>query len=356
MSTPAQLRDRLLELGIDRDLRALTDWRQKGLLPPLQRASSGRGRGVKRYWSGDVLDQAIAVDWHMKRCGRADEALLGLWLSGYRVDAAKAKRAWIQQLKRVQHRRQMAASRYSGGFSGLGRGWWRRLQTNEAFSMPWWRDRTSSDLQSFSDFLGDTHEWMRDDVERDDDAYRNQIAELITRLTKADRKRVYRRIDRMWAAIEPASIFAITPSIEFVESISLRELHAAQRSVTSVTTMLRHALQLNGLTGHIPSVIRPLALMRDFLGPLVAKSVIKVNREIPELPLEQTILSLQDFVMGVQSTDIAQKNDGSIHFSERIQIEWRVANKKLLRLWIRARNKSANQPATPNGHPDHGSG
>jgi hypothetical protein len=120
MLTPAQLRDHLFELGIARDLRALTDWRQKGLLPPLQNISSGRGRGIRRYWSDDVVDQAIAVDCLITNLGRADEALLGLWLSGYPVDSAAAQRAWIEELQRVQHRREMAASRYTGRFSGLG--------------------------------------------------------------------------------------------------------------------------------------------------------------------------------------------------------------------------------------------
>src|SRR6516162_4510720 len=80
--TPAELRDRLRELGIARDLRTLTNWREKGLLPPLQRASLGRGRGVKRYWSDDVLDRAIAVDWLLIRCGRADEAYGSVLFSG----------------------------------------------------------------------------------------------------------------------------------------------------------------------------------------------------------------------------------------------------------------------------------
>jgi hypothetical protein len=289
MWTQTQLHDRLLELGIDRDLRILIDWRRKGLLPPLLRTSYGRGRGVKRYWSDDVLDQAIAVDWLIKRSGKADEALLGLWLSGYQVDAAKAKRAWIQQLKRVQHRRQKASSRY-GGFPGLGRSWWRRLRrSNKTFDRPWWRELSVDYQELLADFLGDTQEWLRDDINRDDEAYRNEIAELVIRLTKADRKGVYESLDWLWVQLDPVSIFAITPSIEFIGSLSPLELEAAQRAVASVAAMLRHVFQLGDPTARIPAVLAPLILMQDFLGTLIAKSVIKVNREIPELPLGDLI-------------------------------------------------------------------
>ena len=245
MHTPAQLRDRLLELGIRRDLRTLTNWRQKGLLPQLQSVSSGRGRGVKRYWSDEVLDQAIAVDWLMKRCGNADETLFGLWLAGYLVDPIDAQRAWIEELKRVQHRRQQqAASRFSGRFTGLGKSWWNRLKSHVAFTLPWWRELPDNDRENITpNPKGDTEEWLRDDEERDDDAYRYAIANVVIGLMKIDRRAFYNKIDQLWPNIDPASLFAVTPSIEFIESMSLPELEAAQRSIVSVAFMLRHVAE-----------------------------------------------------------------------------------------------------------------
>jgi len=128
MYTQTQLCARLQGIGVDRSERTLTDWRNKGLLPPLTSISAGRGRGVKRYWSDEVLDQAIAADWLITKLGRADDVLLALWLSGYPVKSGAAQRAWIQNLKRLQHQRTRAASRYSGGFPSLGRNWWKQLQ------------------------------------------------------------------------------------------------------------------------------------------------------------------------------------------------------------------------------------
>jgi hypothetical protein len=304
-----------------------------------------------------MLDQAIAVDWLITRCGRTDEALLGLWLAGYRVDAAKARRAWIQQLKRVQHRRRKAAERYSVGFFGLGRSWWKKLRSTKAFDASWWRERPDSDQELLGDFMADTEEWLRDDSNRDDESYRNQVAELVVRLANADRRGVYAAIDSVWEKFDPASIFAVTPSIELVKSMSRRELDAAQRSVAHVASMLSHALQLvSGPTDHIPRVIAPLALMRGFLGASVVKALFLANEVTPRMPLGETISTLHGFVMRVQSTDIAKKNDYSLEFSERMRIEWQAARKQLSELWITARKQSANQAGTLNGPADPASG
>ena len=333
MQTPSQLRDRLLELGIARDLRTLTDWREKGILPPLERASRGRGRGVERYWSDDVLDQAIGADWLIKRCGRADETLFGLWLAGFPIDHAAAKRAWIEHLKRVQHRREQAALRHSGGFPGLGRSWWKRLKSDVAFALPWWKELREIDREGIANLLGDTQEWLRDDENRDDESYRNAIAELVIGLTQSDRRSFYRWFDHLWREIDPKSLLAIAPYIELVQSMSLDELDAAQESLVGVSNMLCHAAQLLGSADRVNAVVIPVMLMRNFVGTLLVRIVIKVGRAAPEIPLEQSISILYYLVMRVQYTDITKETDGCIVFSERIRAEWEATKKKLSELW-----------------------
>jgi hypothetical protein len=328
MQTQAQLCDQLLALGIDRDLRTLTDWRQKGLLPPLQRTGAGRGRGVKWYWSQDVLDQAIAADWLLERCRRADRTRLGLWLSGYPVDARDARRAWVQHLKRVQRQGRKAASRYRDGFLGLGQSWWRR-QSTKMLNGPLWRELLKGDLEPLADVWRDGPEWLLDDLERDDEAYRYAVADLIIRLAGADRKGVYRQIEWIWKKVDPVEIFAITRSLKFVRSISLRELNAAQRSVAQVARMLRHSLQMSGPTDRVSRVTLPLLLMRGIVGPVIVKVVIHAKRLAPELPLQETISTLHDFVMKVQLTDIDEKNDNI----NRARIKWGATQKKLRQIW-----------------------
>ena len=332
MYTPAQLRDRLLTLGIDRELRTLTDWRQKGLLPPLARASAGRGKGVRMFWRDDPLDQAIAVDWLLADSGQANEAVFGLWLSGYPVDHAAAKSAWVEYLKRVQRRRDAAAARYAGGYVGLALSWWRKL-TDGGSKIPPTKELPQPSIDLMRDLFADTQEWVRDDAERDDSAYRYQLAELIIALMKADRKVVYGELDRRWAEIDPVAIFAATGYKGFVESLSVAEMRGAQTSLTLVTHALQHLLGVAAPLDPVNRVVLPLKLMRDVFGPLVARCVIKATQIAPEIPLRQSISTLHDFVLSVQSTDINQKVDGSVVFSERVRGVWQTTAKQLSQIW-----------------------
>lgn len=334
MHTPAELCDCLRDLGIDRIPRTLTEWRRKGLLPPLHSESAGRGRGVKRFWSEDVLDQAIATDWLITDSDRADEALFGLWLSGYAVDPTAARQAWIQHLKRVQRQQTKAASRYSGRYFSLVGRWWPKLLRKKAFEMPWWLERSKSDRELIRDFLGATQEWLRDDDERDDEAYRIHLSELIVLVTKANRISVYAEVEKVWKLFDPASLFSITAYIEFVESLSVQEMNAAQESLAYVASALQHFLGIASPLDRVNRVILPLRLMRDLLGTFIARTVIMVSGAESESPIQQTISSVHDFAIRVQSTDIYHKNDGTIEFSDRVRDEWETTKKHLSQLWM----------------------
>jgi hypothetical protein len=333
MQTPTQLRNRLCELGIPRDLRTLTDWRQKGLLPPLQRTGSGRGRGVKWFWSEDVLDQAIAVDWLISRSGRSADSLLGLWLSGYPVNPRDAKKAWIQAIKRVQRRRIKTAARYEGGFAGYRRKLSRLAQSAQALNTPWWQERPSEDRQAVFDLFGDTQEWLRDDAERDDDAFRYQIAELVIRFIHIDRKSVYEWLDEAWEKIDPPSFLAITPYVKLVESLSPRELSLAHASLAQMADILRHLGELFGPTDRVNAVIIPVMLMCEFFGALVGRILVKAARDFPKLPLRASISALHDGLIAIQVSDIIMKTDGVIELSARARLQLAAITKDFLEIW-----------------------
>jgi hypothetical protein len=84
--------------------RQLRDWRAKGLLPPLNLRSQGRGLGVLRYWKDNerVLSQAMNVCDSLDRNGRAKWALLGLWFTGYEVKPETVRRLWLESLARAR--------------------------------------------------------------------------------------------------------------------------------------------------------------------------------------------------------------------------------------------------------------
>ena len=333
MYTPAQLCDRLRDLGIDRNQRVLTDWRKNQLLPALQCESAGRGRGVRRFWSQDVLDQAIAVDWLMTNGDRADEALLGLWLSGYEIDPIAAQQAWIQHLKRVQHQRTKAASRLSGGYSGLWTRWWKKLRRNKAFAVIWWGKLPKEDQSVIHEFLGATQEWLRNEDERDSDDYRNHIAEMIVGIFKTNKRSTYRDVRRIWTFLDATSALAIGPSIEVIGSFSVSELEAVRKSLALIARALQHGLQLSSPLDDVSRVVLPVKLMRDFIGTSIAMLLIMTNRNSLKWPLEDSISALHSFVMRVQSTDIIKKTDDGLAFSDRARGEWESTTKHLSMLW-----------------------
>jgi hypothetical protein len=353
--TQAQLRDRLLALGIKRDLRTLTDWRQKGLLPPLQHVSAGRGRGVKRYWGEEVLEHAIATHLLLAHHDRAENTRLALWLSGYPVEAAAAQQAWAEHVKRVHQRRQQSAERRSGGYAGIGQISAQGL-LKKALAIPWWRERPESDLELLREFIGHTEEWLHNDEERDEAAYRNLISDMIVQFTKGDRKYVYARVKKAWRLVKPASAFATTPYVDLVESLSVDEMRRAHDSLALVADAIRHWAELIAPVDQITRVMLPVWLMHKGVGTLIARLVIVTGRNVPKLPIEKTILSLHDFVMRVQSADITKKNDYIVEFSDRVRSEWQATKEQLSQLWIAAQDESANQPGTLTGPPDPASG
>lgn len=90
--TPDELVSELNELGYPVTKRRLTDWGQKGLLPPPHPRGRGQGRGkVYRWIEPDILHRAIDVfellEWHR----RAPDLFLPLWVLGYDVQHSKVR-------------------------------------------------------------------------------------------------------------------------------------------------------------------------------------------------------------------------------------------------------------------------
>jgi hypothetical protein len=104
MVSQTQLVAELQERGYHVTERQVRDWRAKGLLPPLNSRSRGRGLGVLRYWEGNeiILSQAIAVCDLLDRNGRTKWVPLGLWFAGFEVNLGTARMLWLESLARTR--------------------------------------------------------------------------------------------------------------------------------------------------------------------------------------------------------------------------------------------------------------
>jgi hypothetical protein len=102
--TPAILVILLRPYGYEVTLRCLTDWRQKGYLPRLERIGRGWRNGILRYWKQkDILKQALEVCRRLRDRGRkrAYGVLHKNWLSGAEISVSRAKQSWIRCSKRI---------------------------------------------------------------------------------------------------------------------------------------------------------------------------------------------------------------------------------------------------------------
>lgn len=104
MISQTQLVAELQILGYRVTERQLRDWRAKGLLPPLDLRSRGRGLGISRHWDDKerVLSQAMTVCDLLDRNGRAKWTPLGLWFAGYEMKLETVRKLWLQSLERAR--------------------------------------------------------------------------------------------------------------------------------------------------------------------------------------------------------------------------------------------------------------
>ena len=81
-------------------LDELATWRKDGLLPPMASTGLGTGKGKSYYWREEnILARAQTVCDAMRRHGRADQVLVTLFLSGFKVPLAQLRRAWLHRGK-----------------------------------------------------------------------------------------------------------------------------------------------------------------------------------------------------------------------------------------------------------------
>lgn len=88
-------------LGYRLSARQITDWVQKGLLPPLQQLGRGRGRGKEYFWSDpEVITQATVVSTYLAWTHRAEVTLLLTWFAGFPTPIDRVRSAWLRLLSR----------------------------------------------------------------------------------------------------------------------------------------------------------------------------------------------------------------------------------------------------------------
>lgn len=103
MITPAYLIRILVRMGYapndDSCKRRLTDWRQKGILPPLK-VKGCQHHGKIYYWEEpEIIAQAVIVCKLFGLYSRADWVMLSTWFVGYDIPLKRVRESWINGLE-----------------------------------------------------------------------------------------------------------------------------------------------------------------------------------------------------------------------------------------------------------------
>ena len=103
MISQKELSQELERLGYPTSLRKLTDWRQKGLLPPLKRRGKGPAKGQSIYWQEpDILQRALLLSEAFNHHVTTERAALLLAFAGFDVDAKRTRKLWAKQLGEME--------------------------------------------------------------------------------------------------------------------------------------------------------------------------------------------------------------------------------------------------------------
>jgi len=115
MLTQTQVAAEMSRLGHPVTLRRLTDWRSKGLLPPLIKSGLGRKHGTVNLWlQPDIVEQAVLVHKSLAAGTHAKDALIAIWVRGYTIPLVLVRKALIYRWAKSANQIKRHTSKYGG--------------------------------------------------------------------------------------------------------------------------------------------------------------------------------------------------------------------------------------------------
>lgn len=308
MLTPAELVSALEGLGLRATERMLTDWREKSLLPELQRVGLGQGLGTKSGWTGpEVRTQAIAASLLFKRVTYSDRVLLGLWFCGFDIPHEKAKAAWFETLKHRRARIERFAAKQPGGVEGLFSKWAGQLHRKSFVAAEKGHAENLRDLiVEFLTAVYGAHE--------DFDGW--ALSELIENVIP---NRLGISKDYLATWMQQAHKFVVENiSIEAVantaETASVEELLAAHTTLKLVRETVLTFIARSDTLSELERILMVSAFMND-LGNLLCVAHIHASRLNMGTYLALSLPLLQRFLTGIEAGGITQKENGLLALS-----------------------------------------
>ncbi len=310
MITPKDLVIALNDGGVSVSERTLTDWRQKHLLPPLKTRGLGRAKGTIQAWDiEEILPQAFALHFYLKRYSRAEAALLNLWLAGFEVPVEKARKQWLKNIEWRRHKNKKLSEKHPKGEYGLFNSWAKQILRRLTAK----RTPQSELVKEFAvELLNSTY---NEKYEIDDEFISGVIDSAINHDNSAD----------LFNKIEESTKFAkslfqkILPLNNFSEIISnASKLHLIQANnflnIIRKTIYRFAEVTQPELSKYQLAIIS--AAMTNFLAPFTFICHLKFQEHEIEEPFEETAQLLFNFCDEISENDFVRLGEDQIEFSE----------------------------------------
>lgn len=327
MITPDELVSELAGLGIPMTVRRLTDWREKGLLPPLTRKGLGRGLGTLNGWSEpDVREQAIACHCVLSRYARTEAALLDLWLCGYPVSHEAARSGFAAEITlRIQRNRGLAAKSYDGFTATIAR--WvtaigRKLPFWKTQSAEPFRDLTAELLSLIYEPTGEFDAW--DFAELVDKAF----PERLSAIQKSELEGLAPTIRSFLI-----SIISIQGRQALIQRSGDTEFSLAQRSIRGVKETLTKYISLTIPALSEPQKIQMLTHFMRLIGKIFLVGHLNLQRVHLSAQLDKTIEMVNRTISNLSAEDICVNQNGIHIFSDKAEGDIRELKREIRALW-----------------------
>ena len=309
MITPDDLRAELDRLGVAVTLRTLTDWRAKGLLPPLKKKGLGQGKGTQQGWlNPDIVDQAIATHFLLERYSNTQAALLSLWSAGYSVPTETVKNAWLSRLGR-ELTRNRKHGRKRGGYSILIASWIERTLKRK------YVDPLNYSL-ALKDFIAEAF-GLAIDPEFDFDIESTSTL-IIQAFNLESANEVYAKVDETLKELMPIlmAVFPIDKARETVESITVDELESTHKQLKVLHSIVRRWFELLFPDIHREQLVFISVMMLEFAGRFLANCLIQLQRNELDKPFNESVNAIERFTKGLSQKDVIRLSEYKVKLSK----------------------------------------
>ena len=309
MITPDDLRAELERLGVAVSLRTLTDWRAKGLLPRLEQKGLGQGKGTQQRWlNPEIVDQAIATHFLLKRYSNTQAALLSLWSAGYSVPTNGAKNAWLSRLDRELKSHQKHAKK-RGGYSLLISGWIERALKRKYVD-------PSIYSSVFKDFIAEAFGLVIDpEFDFDTDSTSTLIIDAFNLELTAE---VYVNVDKVLEVLRPLLMAAlpIDKVRKTVESITIDELEFIHKQLKVLHSIVRQWVELLSPEIHREQLVFISVMALEATGRFFAHCLIQLQRNELDDPFIESANAIERFTKSLSQTDVIRLSEHKVKLSE----------------------------------------